>query len=702
MAGESVIAALRVIIGADSAAFEKALTDAGRHLDNFSTNLNKTVAVMQAAWAGFNAVFGGQIKTTIDQISALGRLSEKIGISVEELSRLKFAAHLSGVELEILSRSIGLLSRTMSGLVKTTESDLARAFNILGINVRNADGTLRPTLDTLLDLADRFQKMEDGAGKTALAMAIFGRAGKEMIPLLDKGGESIRKLMNEAEEFGLVIDQKTAAAARAFNADLKRIFAITEGMITQLTSKLLPLLQRLAANYLEISKNSTIMSTAGEVLLRSITFLYDNVQLLINALGILIGLKIVSVVSSFAMAILGMARAVIAAGIATTLLNAAKTISIGKIAAFGTIVIWATGNLPAFTEAVKKVGESIAEMLPADTGAQILKNLQALGIDVKALTGDLSSLGTGLDQTKPKIDTLKPPIIAAKTALDGFFASTQKATAATLAEAQTVGLMAGEFERLKITLQAEALAKEHNVALTESLRAKIAALAEAAANAKLTLEGARLTEDMLLPWEQYAKKIERINELLAAGKISLETYQRAMQKTAEEANVSFIQVGRTIAESFATIADSFGKENKKMATIAKAFAIIAAIISAYEGAAKALTLPFPANLAAAATVLAKGFAFVAAIKSQNIPKFAQGGILTVGGAGAIDSQLVQFRATPGERVTVEPPEEGGMRRAVNATITVVGEVFNRDQVRKLIEHINAAVGDGARLRLAPV
>lgn len=42
-----------------------------------------------------------------------------------------------------------------------------------------------------------------------------------------------------------------------------------------------------------------------------------------------------------------------------------------------------------------------------------------------------------------------------------------------------------------------------------------------------------------------------------------------------------------------------------------------------------------------------------------LPGFAQGGQFTVGGAGGVDSQLVQFMASPGERVTVETPQQTG-------------------------------------------
>jgi hypothetical protein len=50
-----------------------------------------------------------------------------------------------------------------------------------------------------------------------------------------------------------------------------------------------------------------------------------------------------------------------------------------------------------------------------------------------------------------------------------------------------------------------------------------------------------------------------------------------------------------------------------------------------------------------------------------LPGFANGGSFSVGGTGGIDSQMVAFRATPGERVSINKPGQemgGGVRVSV--------------------------------------
>lgn len=65
---------------------------------------------------------------------------------------------------------------------------------------------------------------------------------------------------------------------------------------------------------------------------------------------------------------------------------------------------------------------------------------------------------------------------------------------------------------------------------------------------------------------------------------------------------------------------------------------------------------------------AGGGSFV--VPEQGLARFQRGGSFSVGGGGGVDSQLVQFMATPGERVTVTP--EGGARDGTRFNIDARG------------------------------
>ena len=200
------------------------------------------------------------IKNAIDTADHLNKLSQKIGISVEALSTLRFAAELSDVSLESLQKSIKSLSQNILE-VNSGIGDGAQVFDALGISVKNADGTLKSTEQVLLEVADIFATLEDGTVKTTLAVKLFGKTGQDMIPLLNQGKAGIEQLKLEAERLGLKLDKETAKSAEAFNDNLIALKASASSLGIALAHDFLPELtnitnaMRIAANDAGILKS---------------------------------------------------------------------------------------------------------------------------------------------------------------------------------------------------------------------------------------------------------------------------------------------------------------------------------------------------------------------------------------------------------------------------------------------------------------
>lgn len=200
------------------------------------------------------AGFVAMVKGAIDTADELNKLSQKIGISVEALSTLRFAAQLSDVSLETLQKGIKGLSQ---GIVEagTGVGDGAAMFQALGISVKNADGTLASTESVLLKVADVFANLEDGAVKTSLAVKLFGKSGMEMIPFLNQGAAGINQITSEAERLGLKLDTESARAAENFNDNLTALKASSSALGISLAKDLLPELTNITNAMREAAKD---------------------------------------------------------------------------------------------------------------------------------------------------------------------------------------------------------------------------------------------------------------------------------------------------------------------------------------------------------------------------------------------------------------------------------------------------------------
>lgn len=136
----------------------------------------------------------GLVKGAIDAGDAMNDLSQRTGVSVEALAKFKKAASTSGTDIDSVAKSLGRLSKGMFEAATTGKGKAADALNALGISAKDAAGNIKSADAVTLEIANRFKAMPDGVTKTALAMALFGKSGAEMIPMLNMGGAAIDSL----------------------------------------------------------------------------------------------------------------------------------------------------------------------------------------------------------------------------------------------------------------------------------------------------------------------------------------------------------------------------------------------------------------------------------------------------------------------------------------------------------------------------
>lgn len=264
--------------------------------------------------------FVNMVKETAEAGHQIEELSKITGIGTDSLQDLMTAAEFSNVATGALSHGIGVLARNMYA-VKTGSEEASKVFHKLGVKVKDQHGKLRGTDEVLLDLADRFKEMPDGAEKTALAMQALGRAGKEMIPLLNEGREGIEELAKATPN----LTEEQIAASKDLVKTQKELTLITKNLWQRAIAPLLPAIDKLLRRYLQwrkangeimrqrIEKYVGLVIKAIEGLIEVFNFLVKNVYYFATAaLGyLIIQFNILSVAS--VRAGLAMSRAWLAA-----------------------------------------------------------------------------------------------------------------------------------------------------------------------------------------------------------------------------------------------------------------------------------------------------------------------------------------------------------------------------------------------------
>ena len=251
---------------------------------------------LQLGALGGAASLGGlalMAKQAIDAADGLGKMAQKVGVSVESLSALEYAGKLSDVSLEQLGTGLKKLSVNLNEVATNADGDAAAAFKAIGVSVTDAEGRLRNADEVFADVADAFAGMKDGAGKTALAVALFGKAGSDLIPMLNAGADGLRDMRGEAEALGLVFTGDTAKQAEAFNDNLTRLAEASRGFGNEVATIVLPTLGALSQEFVDAAKEGTgfaaMLGSGLKTTLETIAVLGANVVYVFKAIGSEIG-----------------------------------------------------------------------------------------------------------------------------------------------------------------------------------------------------------------------------------------------------------------------------------------------------------------------------------------------------------------------------------------------------------------------------
>jgi hypothetical protein len=200
---------------------------------------------------------------------------------------------------------------------------------------------------------------------------------------------------------------------------------------------------------------------------------------------------------------------------------------------------------------------------------------------------------------------------------------------------------------------------------------KEARKAEAAIN-KLMEEGKRMKEDLQTPAEKYASTLENLNKLHSIGAIDAETFGRAVAKAKDEmakATPAAQVLEQALTSAFDRFLDFSMSATEQLKQFGRELAKLAAM------AAFKMLLSGGQQGSSSAGLLGNLFGAVGSGGLGGLFGFARGGAFRVGGSGGIDSQVVAFKATPGERVDVRTPGQqrdmGNGPVNVNAPVRIV-------------------------------
>ena len=253
------LGSLVVQLAVDTARFQgdlgRAAAIAESRMRNIRDTARKTVAQLGAIGMAVGGALLVATKQGIDAADSMRDLAASAGTTVENMSRLGYAAQKSGTDLEVVKKAL----------------------------VKLAKEGAKDSVAALTTLAGEFAALPNSAAKSARAVEIFGeRIGPSLIPLLNEGREGLAAMAAEADNLGVTISTGTAEAADQFNDRMVALTGAMTGFKNSLTAALLPTLNVLAQEMVKTAANTEAMDKAARAAATGLKILLVTGELIRN------------------------------------------------------------------------------------------------------------------------------------------------------------------------------------------------------------------------------------------------------------------------------------------------------------------------------------------------------------------------------------------------------------------------------------
>lgn len=332
----------------ESAAFRQELKQATGAVNSSSAKMRASMRQLQGATQNLNRQFGqlktglvalaGALairqfstftKTALNSSGAIKDVADKVGLTTTQLQQMRFAATQNGVAITALDMGMQRFSRRLGEVAQGT-GELLGVAEKYGVSLRDSEGQMRSNIDVLKDFSDVIKNAESDQERLRIAFKLFDSEGAALVNTLRDGRVGLEKFMQQAIDFGVVMDSSVIAKAKTASdslAALQQIFgtafdtAIIKGFADALT-----LSKQTMTDVRDAGQRfGEIVGAAMRGVLKAAEIVADNIKLISAAIGALVAMKAASIFTGIGTQVLALGTALVKAHRATTLLNIAMT-----------------------------------------------------------------------------------------------------------------------------------------------------------------------------------------------------------------------------------------------------------------------------------------------------------------------------------------------------------------------------------------
>ena len=206
-------------------------------------------------------------------VDATNKMASRLGMTYGEMAGLAHAGALVDVSMETIGNAA---TKADVAFVKAANGSktATAAFNAIGLSVEQLNGM--SAAERFDAIAQAISQLPTEAQKSAAAVALFGKAGAQLLPIFEGGAAGIAAARAEAQRFGLALTGAQAKNIDNMGDSFDRAKQAVSGVIQQVVAYLSPAITRVVTKFSDLVGNmggANIGQTIGEGILRGAEFL---------------------------------------------------------------------------------------------------------------------------------------------------------------------------------------------------------------------------------------------------------------------------------------------------------------------------------------------------------------------------------------------------------------------------------------------
>jgi len=216
----------------------KTLNKIKKEVDTAGLALSRGLTAPLAAVTGALGVLSLKTGNYADKLLSL---EQSTGLTTDTLQEFQHVATAAGGSSDALFSSLTALTGKLPEIASGTGA-ASKAFDALGVNVTNADGSYRSMEEILPEVIKGLQGMDDITTRNILANDIFGKKTKEIAAILGMTSEEMDGLRKEAHDLGIVMGADGLNSANNFRVGVEKLKAQLAAVGMEIAVSVMPIL----------------------------------------------------------------------------------------------------------------------------------------------------------------------------------------------------------------------------------------------------------------------------------------------------------------------------------------------------------------------------------------------------------------------------------------------------------------------------